>query len=205
MQRLVLSPATHRHLDHSKEFAHPNQRMVHRRTHRRQRGGDGYGYTSTAFTTTGGVPLESRTAYSHCYGDMRVAPAISSNPTLWGGRRSRRKHRKTRKHRKHRGGACCGMVQPPAMNGGGAGTGGYSLTYDNSLGKTYSEIVKAPCPQAGGAASIYEHVAYPASYGYDTSSAVLSDSAHFLEPKPDVSRCASGGSRRRKHKKHGRK
>jgi hypothetical protein len=172
----------------------------HKRRSRKQRGGDGYGYASTAFTASAGIPIESRTSYSHCDSGMRVAPATGS-PTLWGGRR---------RTRRQRGGACCGMVQAPAMNGGGAGTGGYSLAFDNSLGKTYSEVVKAPCPsQAGGSGSIYEQVAFPASYGYDTGSAFLSSSAHFLEPKADVSRCASGGRRKtrrsRKHKKHGSK
>jgi hypothetical protein len=93
------------------------------------------------------------------------------------------------------------------MRGGGAGTGGYQLSYsDNSLGKVYPEIVKAACPGQTGGGSIYEHVAYPASYGYDTGSAYLSSSAHFLEPKADVTRCASGGSRKsRKSRKAGRR
>jgi hypothetical protein len=185
---------------------------------RRQHGG-GWGYSGTALTTPGGVPVENRVGYDHCYDDMRVGPSVGS-PTLWGGSR---KHRSSRKHggrkhggrkhggRKHRGsrkqqgGNCSSCVIPaPAMNGGGAGTGGYALTFDNSLGKVYAEAVKAPCPTQAGGASIYEHVAYPASYGYDTGSAFLSDSAHFLIPNPDVSRCASGGRRKSHRKSHRR-
>ena len=174
------------------------RRSYKRRHTRRQRGGDGYGYASTAFTASGNVPIESRTSYNHCDSGARVAPAAIS-PTLWGGRR---------RSRRQRGGACGCMATPPLMTGGGAGTGGYSLTFDNTLGKTYSGIDKAACPQAGGA-SIYENVAYPASYGYDTGSVFLSDSAHFLVPQADVSRCASGGRRKtrrsKKHRRHGRK
>jgi hypothetical protein len=178
-------------------------RRTRKQKSRRQHGG-GWGYSGTALTTPGGVPVENRVSYDHCYDEMRVAPSVGS-PTLWGG--SSRKHsgRKYR-GRKHRGGSCSSCVIPaPAMNGGGAGTGGYALTFDNSLGKVYAEAVKAPCPAQAGGASIYEHVAYPASYGYDTGSAFLSDSAHFLIPKPDVSRCASGGRRKSRRKTHNRK
>lgn len=173
---------------------------THKRRHTRkhkQRGGDGVGYTGVAFNVNG-APAENRISYSHCGPEMRMAPDVGTR-TLWGGRR----------RRTQRGGGCCGVVYPSAMTGGGAGTGGYSMVFDNSLDKTYSAIDKAVCPppaQAGGA-SIYEQVAFPASYGYDTGSAYLSDSAHFLIPKGDVSRCASGGRRRRsrKHRRHGRK
>jgi hypothetical protein len=163
--------------------------MVKRRHTRRQRGGAGFSFSGPAFTTAGGVNVESRGGYDHCYSDMRVAPAVNT-PTLWGGRR---------RTRGQRGGNCssCGP-----MRGGGAGTGGYSLSYDNnSLGKVYSETVKPGCPQTGGATSIYDLVSYPASYGYNTGSAVLTDSAHYLEPVSGVSRCASGGSRRRSHRR----
>jgi hypothetical protein len=195
-------------------------RRTRKQKSRRQHGG-GWGYSGTALTTPGGVPVENRVGYDHCYDDMRVGPSVGS-PTLWGGRRkhsssrkhSGRKHRDSRKRsgsRKQQGGNCSScVIQAPAMNGGnvmtggGAGTGGYALTFDNSLGKVYAEAVKAPCPAQAGGASIYEHVAYPASYGYDTGSAFLSDSAHFLIPKPDVSRCASGGRRKSHRKSHRR-
>jgi len=170
------------------------RRSSRRRSTRKQRGGDGFAFSSAAFTTTGGVPIENRGAYSHCESDFRVAPAIGTQ-TLWGGG-SRKK--RGRKQKKQRGGGCGCMASSPLMTGGGAGTGGYSLVFDNnSLGKTYSAIDKPACPQTGGS-SIYEQVAYPASYGYDQNSAYLSSSAHFLEPVRDVSRCASGGARRRR-------
>ena len=186
-------------------MVHRTHKRRHTRKHK-QRGG-GWGYSGIATTTPGGVPLENRASYDHCYDDMRVAPAVSSNPTLWGGRRRSRRQRQrdSRRHRQRGAGCSSCMLQAPPMNGGGAGTGGYSLVFDNSLGKTYSGIDKAACPSAqmGGDGSIGP---FPASYGYDTGSAFLSSSAHFLEPKADVSRCASGGRRRsRKGRRHGRK
>jgi hypothetical protein len=171
-------------------------RKTHRRAHkkratrRRQTGGGGWGYTGSVMTAAG-APLENRASYEHCYDDMRVAPAVGT-PTLWGGSRKARS-------RKQRGGACGNCSAPQQLlnqSAGGAGTGGYSLNFDNSLGKVYSGFDKAPCPQAGGA-STEEIVAFPASYGYGPSSAYLSSSAHFLEPISGVSRCASGGRRRR--------
>jgi hypothetical protein len=173
-------------------------RKTHRRAHkkratrRRQAGGGGWGYTGSIMTAAG-APLENRVSYEHCSGDTRVAPAVGT-PTLWGGSR-----------RRQRGGGCSACYAPQQLlnqSAGGAGTGGYSLSFDNnSLGKVYSGIEKAPCPQAGGA-STEEIVAFPASYGYGPSSAYLSSSAHFLEPISGVSRCASGG--RRRTKKHRR-
>jgi hypothetical protein len=163
-----------------------------RASRRRQTGGGGWGYTGS-LQTAAGAPLENRVSYEHCYDDMRVAPAVGT-PTLWGG------YRKARS-RRQQGGACGDCAAPQALlnqAGGGAGTGGYSLTYDNSIGKVYAEAVKAPCPSQAGGGSIYEHVAYPASYGYDRGSAYLSSSAHFLEPKAGVTHCASGGRRRTK-------
>jgi hypothetical protein len=174
-------------------------RKTHRRAHkkratrhRRQTGGGGWGYTGSIMTAAG-APLENRVNYEHCSGDTRVAPAVGT-PTLWGGSR----------RRKQRGGSCSSCYAPQQLlnqSAGGAGTGGYSLNFDNSLGKVYSGFDKAPCPQAGGA-SVYEHVEFPASYGYGPSSAYLSSSAHFLEPISGVSRCASGGRRRtRRHRR----
>ena len=144
---------------------------------RKQRGG-AYGYTASAFSTPGGVAVENRASYDHCYGDMRPAPAVTPTGAM------------------QAGGACntCGFPQV----GGGSGTGGYGFQLDNSLGKVYAELPKGPCPQSGGAAAEeYGIVSYPSGYGFDKAHAVVTPSAMYLDPVRYDRTCQGGGSRKR--------
>lgn len=172
-----------------------------RRNKRRQRGG-AWGYDSVAAVTPGGVPLESRTAYDHCYGDMRTAPAVTPTGPM------------------QTGGACgnCGFQQMGGRQqvGGGSATGGYGLDLtNNSLGKVYADLSKGACmTQSGGqqvanhqvggaAADEYGLVSYSAGYGFDKAHAVVTPSAMYLDKVPYDRTCQGGG--RRKTRRGGRK
>jgi hypothetical protein len=165
-----------------------------RRNKRRQRGG-AWGYDSVAAVTTGGVPLESRTAYDHCYGDMRTAPAVTPAGPM------------------QAGGACnsCGFQQMGGRQvGGGSATGGYGFALNNTLGKVYADLPKGACmtQSGGGAADEYGLVSYPAGYGFDKAHAVVTPSAMYLDKVPYDRTCQGGGRRRRtgrKSHKGGRK
>lgn len=203
---------------HSRRHSHKRRRHSQRR--RTQRGG-GDGYFSinmgAPLSTASGAPLESRAPVSFCGWDNgRVAPAI--NPTMmsqFGGRR--------RRSRKQRGGACgggcgapmqtggggCGVVYPPAtQKGGGSGNGGFGFQLDNTLGKVYHSLSVGACPpapvensltQRGGAAvDDYGIVSYKTGYGYDTSSAVSTPSAHYLNQISYDRTCGQTGGRRRR-------
>jgi hypothetical protein len=147
----------------------------------KQRGG-AYGYTASAFSTPGGVAVENRASYDHCYGDMRAAPAVTPTGAML-----------------QSGGACggCGLQQV----GGGSATGGYGFQLDNSLGKVYAELPKGACPQTGGAAAEeYGLVSYPVGYSFDKAHAVVTPSAMYLDPVRYDRTCQGGGSRRRRRR-----
>lgn len=189
----------------------------HRRSRKAQRGGsagnDGaYGYTGPAFMTAGGVPLESRTPYSH-EGDFRGAgPDIAAYKTVqFGGRKGSRKGRKGRGRKTQRGGGCGCMAWPATrqQSGGGSGSGGFAVNVaDNSMLKMYSSVDRYPCPapvQAGGAAADeLGIVSYPAGYGFGPAGAVLTDSAHYLDPIA-YNRSMAGGRRTKRKSRKGRK
>lgn len=92
------------------------------------------------------------------------------------------------------------------QSGGGSGNGGFAVNVgSNDIGKMYSSLSVAPCPpavQAGGAAvdelGVVSHVA---GYGFGPSGAVLTDSAHYLDPIA-YNRTMAGG---RRTKRRGRK
>jgi len=204
-------------------MAKHSRRSHKRRSHRRRRtqrgGGDGYFSINMGapLSTAAGAPLESRAPVSFCGWDNgRVAPAI--NPTMmsqFGGRR---------RSRRQRGGACnggcgsmppmqtgggCGVVYPPAtQKGGGSGNGGFGFQLDNTLGKVYHSLSVGACPpapvensltQRGGAlADEIGIVSYKTGYGYDTSSAVSTPSAHYLNQISYDRTCGQTGGRRRR-------
>lgn len=177
-----------------------------RRTTRKksQRGGGAsYGFTGAAFQTPGGVSVENRAAYSHC-ADPRAgtAPNVTAfETTQFGGKRQR--------SRKQRGGGCGCMAWPSTkQSGGGSGNGGFAVDVtSNEMMKSYASLVKAPCPtsQMGGAA-VNDHgiVSYKTGYGFDTSSPVSTDSAHYLNPI-GYNRTMAGGRRSRSAPRKGRK
>ena len=160
----------------SRKMKRSTRRKV-RRTGRKQRGG-AYGYTASAFSTPGGVAVENRASYDHCYGDMRPAPAVTPTGAM------------------QAGGACntCGFPQV----GGGSATGGYGFQLDNSLGKVYADLPKGPCLQqtGGAAAEEYGIVSYPSGYGFDKAHAVVTPSAMYLDPVRYDRTCQGGGSRK---------
>lgn len=176
-----------------------------RRTHRRKQwGGDGSAFSGAAFRTPGGVFVENRVAYSHC-GDARagMAPNVSAfETTQFGGKR--------RRSQRQRGGGCGCMAWPQTrQSGGGSGTGGYAINItSNDLGKVYAGIDKGACPpgpQMGGAAvDDLGIVSYKTGYGFDASSPVSTDSAHYLNPV-GYNRTMAGGRRRRSAHRKGRK
>jgi hypothetical protein len=169
-----------------------SRKMKRMSRHRRQRGG-AYGYTAPAFSTTGGVNVENRSSYDHCYADMRDAPAVTPAGAM------------------QMGGACnsCGFQQMGGARqqvGGGSATGGYGFQLDNSMGKVYADLPKGACmTQSGGAAADqYGVVSYPVGYGFDKAHAVVTPSAMYLEPV-GYDRTCQGGGGRRKSRKAGRK
>jgi hypothetical protein len=161
--------------------------MPTRKQKQKQQRGGGFAFDTVAGVSTGGVPFESRTAYDHCYPEARVAPSVAAVGAM------------------QRGGGCGCMAAPPMQMGGGGGSGGYGFALDNSLGKVYTDLPRGTCPgQAGGS---YGLVSFPAGYGYDTKSAVLSDSAHYLDPVSYGKTCggAVGGARKVKKSKKSKK
>lgn len=170
----------------SRKMKRSTRRKVRRtgRTKRAQQRGGAYGYSASAFSTPGGVAVENRASYDHCYGDMRPAPAVTPTGAM------------------QAGGACntCGFPQV----GGGSGTGGYGFQLDNSLGKVYAELPKGPCLQqtGGAAAEEYGIVSYPSGYGFDKAHAVVTPSAMYLDPVRYDRTCQGGG--RRKVRRTGR-
>ena len=191
-------------------------RRAGRRTARKQKGGGdaAHGYTGPAGIAAAGVPFESRGAsYSQC-GDLRGAgPDITSMKTVqFGGRRSRSRSRT------QRGGSCGCMAWPPTQGqkGGGGGTGGYGFTLDNSLGKVYADVARAPCPpaprehQIGGASpsamSDFGVVSYKSGYGFGPASVMSTNSAHYLgELGYGYDRTVIAGGRRTQRRRSGRK
>jgi hypothetical protein len=164
-------------------------RRTTRKGKKSQRGGDGSAFSGAAFQTPGGVFVENRVPYSHC-GDPRasLAPNVAAfETTQFGGR-------------KQRGGGCGCMAWPPTkQSGGGSGNGGFAVDVtSNEMMKSYASLVKAPCPpsQMGGAAvDELGIVSYKTGYGFDTSSPVSTDSAHYLNPI-GYNRTMAGGLRK---------
>jgi hypothetical protein len=193
-----------------------------KRTRRAQRGGgDGaYGFTGVDSMSAAGTPLDTRGAsYTQCGWDARVSPDVSAYKTVQFGGRSRRRAsrrltRASRRFRHQRGGACGCMAAPPmqAQRGGGGGTGGFSFGLDNSIGKVYSSLNVGACPpapresQIGGAAvDDIGIVSYKSGYGFGPASVYSTASAHYLDKLPYDRTVLTGGSRKgRKHRK-GRK
>ncbi len=147
-----------------------------RRTRRRQHGGGGFGYASVAGVAAGGVPFESRTAYDHCYGDMRTAPAVTP------------------------AGA---MLQ--SGGGSATGGYGFELNNSLGKVYADLPKGPCMVTQSGGAAvDEYGVVSYPAGYGFDKAHAVVTPSAMYLDRVAYDRTCQGGGARRRsrKYRKH---
>ena len=193
------------------------RRHRRRQQSRHQKGGSGMGdgyydtVTSDPQMSAAGTPLEVYKPISFCGWDNgRVAPAI--NPTMmsqFGGRRSRRRQQ---------GGGCGCMAQVPMQAGGGSGNGGYMVDVtNNSMQKMYAAITPGPClpvPRenqigggpapvpAGSAADQLGIVSYKTGFGYNPSSVVSTDSAHYLDQVSYDRTCGqTGGKRHRKSKK----
>lgn len=178
------------------------------RAHRKQRGGDGFGYTDAAFTASAGMaPVESRVAFSHC----GFLPRPGS---LVGGARRRRGSRR------QRGGNCTSCAPSQVLInqavqqqvGGGAGTGGYAVNVSsNEMGKMYASVDRAPCPSQMGGASMADTRAvdsYSAGYGYGPESVreINSGTAHYLDQMSYGRQCMGGGGRSaRRNRKGSRK
>lgn len=194
-----------RHLRKTRR-AKKQKRSQHSR--KQQQHGGGFTYDGVTGYSTGGVPIDARTAYDHCYADPRAAmmPNVGS-PKMFGG---------------GCGEGMCGLPQVGGANatptlkvGGGSGSGGYGFVLNNDLGKVYADAVRAPCPsvsgpsvsgpstvtssQQGGDRSPLDLVSYPA--GYDMARPYSTNSAHFLEPVRYDRMCA-GGSRKHRTRKH---
>jgi len=202
------------------------KRSGRKHTHRKQRGGSSpytggygnYGYTGPAGVAAGGVPFDSRTINNgNCGWDLRVAPQVVPTGVYTGGRRSRT--------RKQKGGSCgCGVRN---QMGGGSGNGGHMNVFNNDLiGKLYPIQANYACPatapvatnigntplykMGGGSADAasYRDLAATwssrAGYGFDPSSVVSTNSAHYLLPNGYAAGSCMGGARRT-HKKHGKK
>jgi hypothetical protein len=175
--------------------------------------GDGYydTVTSNPQMSAAGTPLEVYAPISYCGWDNgRVPPHI--NPTMmsqFGGRR--------RTGRKQQGGGCGCMAQVPMQAGGGSGNGGYAVNVqDNSMIKMYSSVTPGPClpvPRenqigggpapvpAGSAADQLGIVSYKTGFGYNPSSVVSTDSAHYLDQVSYDRTCGQTGGKRRRHRK----
>jgi hypothetical protein len=189
-----------------KGFRMPHaHRKGSRYAHRKQRGGDGFGYTGAAFDAAGGMaPVESRVAFSHC--DAPARPG-----SLVGG--ARRKGRRTA--RAQRGGACNSCSAPAQLYAQsqqvGGGSGGYGFQLSNELGKVYPALTVGACPgaQTGGASMADARVidSYPAGYGYGPESVreINSGTAHYLDQISYGRQCMGGGARRRRNRKGSRK
>jgi hypothetical protein len=194
----------------------------HRKSHR-QRGGAFGIDVAHPIQTASGAPLEARASIEDGAALARVAPSTASVGgvlSMMGGRRKaatvrRRKVRRTSR-RAQKGGACgCMGIQ----RGGSSGTGGFSFTLNNDLGKVYADVPRGSCnlPQRGGAcaASIGASenngmiVSPIAGYGYGPASVfeAKDGSAHFLDQISYGKGAQLGGrrkhrqSRRRGHKK----
>lgn len=207
-----------------------SHRRSRKQRSRKQRGGagqgDGYYDTVTANPqmSAAGTPLEVYQPISYCGWDNgRVAPAVDPNMmSHFGGAR--------RRSRKQRGGGCPCAATPPMQQGGGSGNGGYMVDVtSNAMQKMYAAITPGPCPPvprenqigggpapvpAGSAADQLGIVSYKTGFGYNDSSVVSTNSAHYLDQVPYDRTCGQTGGKRRHHRKtrkghkgrrHGRK
>jgi hypothetical protein len=184
-----------------------------RKSRKRRQHGGAYTYDGITGLSAGGVPLDARTPYDHCYTDPRAAmtPTLG-NTNMFGGATA---------PLPVKGGGCdngmCGLPQMVGgatalspLKGGGSGSGGYGFTLNNDIGKVYADVARAPCLNASGSVAItssqqggsnpLDLVSYPA--GYDMARPYSTDSAHFLEPVSYDRMCAGG---RRSRKQRGRK
>ncbi len=180
---------------------------------RTQKGGATYAINEAPpIVTSGGVNLATVSQIDpHCGWTLRTPPQL-------GGRR-----------RTQKGGACgcsggaarmVGGTQrggsgngTSRMVGGGAGTGGYSFSLTNELGKVYTSLPVGACPvQAGGGgpapigsdAALRGVVSYPNGFALGHPFSTRNESAHFLEPVRYDRSCMGGGSRRNRKQKNRR-
>lgn len=186
-------------------MAHKSRKHAKKQRHsrRRQQHGGGFTYDGITGVSTGGVPIDARTPYDHCYADPRAAmmPNVDS-PMLFSGGANATPTLKV-------GGGCdngmCGLPQ----QGGGSGSGGYGFTLNNDMGKVYADVARAPCLNASGSgqqqggSNPLDLVSYPT--GYDMARPYSTDSAHFLEPVRYDRMCAGGRKHRNTRKHRGRK
>jgi hypothetical protein len=99
--------------------------------------------------------------------------------------------------------------------GGGSGTGGFSFTLNNDLGKVYADLPRGSCdlPQRGGSAPIGASesngmiVSPIAGYGYGPASVfeAKDGSAHFLDYISYGKGAQLNGGRRKKSRRSGHK
>jgi hypothetical protein len=181
-------------------------RKTQRRRHsrkQRQRGGAFGIDVAHAISTASGAPLEGRASLADGAELARPGPSVVGvgGVLQMGGRR---------RSQRQRGGACgCMGIQ----RGGASGTGGFSFTLNNELGKVYADLPRGSCnlPQRGGAAPVGasesngQIVSNNAGFGYSPASVfeTKDGSAHFLE-QLSYGRAQAGGRRRRHSRKHRR-
>jgi len=170
-----------------------------RSSRRTQKGGATYAINEAApIVTSGGVNLATVSQIDpHCGWTLRTPPQL-------GGRR-----------RTQRGGACgcsaSARMVGGTQRGGGAGTGGYSFSLTNELGKVYTSLPVGACPtQKGGGgsgsdAALRGVVSYPNGFALGHPFSTRNESAHFLEPVRYDRSCMGGGSRSSRRSRQNRK
>jgi hypothetical protein len=203
----------------------------HRKTHRRVRRQQGGAFgidVGHPIQTASGAPLEARASLEDGAAFDRPAPStagVGGVLSMMGGRR------KSRRVRRQSGGACgCMGIQ---RGGGGSGTGGFSFTLNNDLGKVYADLPRGSCdlpqrggsnavpqrggsnavPQRGGSAPIGASesngmiVSPIAGYGYGPASVfeAKDGSAHFLDYISYGKGAQLNGGRRKKSRRSGHK
>jgi hypothetical protein len=188
---------------------HKTQRRSRRHSRMQRQRGGAFGIdVAHAISTASGAPLEGRASLLDGAELARPGPSVAGvGGVLQAGGRRRRSRRQ-----RQRGGACgCMGIQ----RGGASGTGGFSFTLTNELGKVYADLPRGSCnlPQRGGAApvgaseSAGQIVSNNAGFGYGPSSVFESKdgSAHFLE-QLSYGRAQAGGRRHRSRKhRHSRR
>jgi hypothetical protein len=183
-------------------------RRSHKRSHRRKQRGGAFGIdVANPISTASGAPLEARMSLGDGAELARPGPSVAGvGGVLQTGGRRRRGSRRQRQ----RGGACgCMGIQ----RGGASGTGGFTFTLNNDLGKVYADLPRGSCnlPQRGGAAPIGisesngQIVSHPAGFGYSPASAfeAKDGSAHFLE-QISYAKTQAGGRRRSRRSRRSR-
>ena len=177
-------------------MANRKQRRTRRRRSQRQwqsGGSPSVAYTGDTIMTTGGAPLEVRTAQDpHCSDLNSVRP-------LMGGRRSKRRSQRQRNQRQ-RGGGCGCMGAPLMQRGGGSPAGGYYSQLSNEFtGKMLDGPIKYPCPTQMGGDPKQLINSYQTGYGLTVP--VNTPSSNYMDYQSYGRQCMGGGKRRRSRRR----